>query len=477
MTGEKREKIRAFLKNQVDLADFRLKGSIYNDKGQKNPGRNVFVKLRKYINVYQGGNTSVRWLVMSGLRGVGKTTLLAQLYYETKVEKERKLFLTVDQITQALGVTLRDVLEVYEEIQGGSFEKLEQPVFLFLDEVQYDEDWSVLLKTIFDRSKKVFIVVTGSSALQLQSITDDARRTVYEKLFPMSFTEYMKIRYDRYESKGLCNDLRKIFFESNSAREVHNSLFEVQPRVREYWKGLTSEELTNYMHYGTLPFMVALNNEALVYDQIKKTLDRVVTIDITQMEQFAPDILAKIPSVLYAIADSDKISLNSMSKSLGISRPTLEKILRTLESTETILRVYPHGSHMVQARKESKYLFVSPAFRAMYFNFIGSTHDRENYNGKILEDTVGLYLNRYLFKKIDVSLTYDSAEGGADFIVRVGKRKVILEVGQGEKGFRQAEFTLEKVGGQYGIIASRTELKINQNENVVSVPLSYFLLF
>ena len=79
MTGEKREKIRAFLKNQVDLADFRLKGSIYNDKGQKNPGRNVFVKLRKYINVYQGGNTSVRWLVMSGLRGVGKTTLLVQL--------------------------------------------------------------------------------------------------------------------------------------------------------------------------------------------------------------------------------------------------------------------------------------------------------------------------------------------------------------------------------------------------------------
>ena len=49
----------------------------------------------------------------------------------------------------------------------------------------------------------------------------------------------------------------------------------------------------------------------------------------------------------------------------------------------------------------------------MYFNFIGNTRTRENYKGKLLEDTVGLYLNRLFNGKPDTSVTYDSALGGS----------------------------------------------------------------
>jgi len=40
--------------------------------------------------------------------------------------------------------------------------------------------------------RKVFIVSTGSSALMLNVNADVARRAVSEKLYPMSFTEFMK---------------------------------------------------------------------------------------------------------------------------------------------------------------------------------------------------------------------------------------------------------------------------------------------
>ncbi len=185
--------------------------------------------------------------------------------------------------------------------------------------------------------------------------------------------------------------------------------------------------------------------------------------------------------VLYALADTDQLSLSSLSDKgeLDISRPVLTSVLETLEKTETIWRIYPHGSHVTQTtRQPSKYLFTSPAFRSMYFNFVGNTRTHDNYKGKILEDTIGLYLNGLFSGKPDTSITYDSAAGGADFIIRQGKDMVVLEVGYGEKYFKQVVTTMAKngVNARYGIVVSQRPLGVDPEKNAISIPLSYFLL-
>lgn len=446
--------------------------------GKRRLGRNIFVKLSMHVKNFLLRKSSIRWIVMYGLRGAGKTTLLAQLYEDTHVEQKRKLFLSVDQVTQIYGVSLKDLLDVYEEILGMSFEQLKEPVFLFLDEVQYDEKWGLLLKTVYDRSSKVFIVATGSSALSLQASPDVARRCIFEKLYPMSFTEYIKIKLQKTEMKGLCQTLRSIIFESRTAQDVFTGLKNVELKARQYWSLIDSREIDKYMRFGTLPFMAILSNEGLIYDQIKKTLDRVISIDIPHITQFDTGTITKIPMLLYAIAETDQLSMESMANRLDISRPVVASILDTLERTETIWRVYPHGSHAAQVRQASKYLFTSPAFRAMYFNFIGNTRTESNYKGKLLEDTVGLYLTRLFSGKPNVSITYDSAAGGADFIVRKGSESLVFEVGYGEKSFQQLETTMRKSGvnARYGILISQSPLAIDAEKNTVSIPLSYFLL-
>jgi predicted AAA+ superfamily ATPase len=146
-----------------------------------------------------------------------------------------------------------------------------------------------------------------------------------------------------------------------------------------------------------------------------------------------------------------------------------------LEQTEAVTRIYPYGSHRLQVRKPSKYLFTSPAFRAMYFRFIGSTQRQEVYEGKLLEDTVGLYLGR-LCKQHPVSLTYDSAAGGADFIVRDDSSSIAVEVGRGQKGFEQVVRTAKKIKAKYGLVISSSELKCNAEQTAIAVPLEFFLL-
>lgn len=471
-----KEQIIQYIQNQIAQSDLRARAYVFNEQEQKNPNRNVFVKIRKYINDFLSGTREPRWITIPGIRGVGKTTLLAQLFFEQKIPQKNRLFLSVDQTIQYLGASLDQVIDAYEDILGVVFERLNEPVIIFLDEVQYEKNWGLILKSIYDRSKKVFIIATGSSALSLQTNTDIARRTVFETLYPMCFSEYIKIKENKFEKKGLAQNIRQSIFESKSAEDVYNSLKNLESDIRTYWAGIDRQEIDKYLKYGTLPFAVKLGNEGLIYDQIKKMVDRVVTNDIPQLGNFTPDIISKIPSILYSIAGADEISLRNLSKTLSMNINTLSEVLDVLTRAETVLRIYPYGSSYKQVRKPSKYLFATPAFRAMYFNFIGRIDQGGKDSGKLLEDLAGFYLTRFLQQKINTSLTYDSAEGGADFVLGFGNDKIVIEVGYGSKGFKQVNKTLKKIKAKYGLSISMTHLAISSDRKSVNVPLSYFLL-
>lgn len=475
MTATDKEKVFTYLQEQIAQANFRTKAYVFDENNKKNPTRNCYVKLKKYLNQFIDNDKSIRWLIIPGLRGVGKTTLLAQLYFNAPSRNVNKLFLSVDHLTQMLNFSLFDVLSAYEELLGIAFERIDTPVLIFLDEVHYDKKWAITLKTFYDRTPNIFFIVTGSSALSIQTNPDVARRAVIEKLYPMCFTEYMKVKGIKYEIKGLSKMLRQTIFESNTAEEVYLGLKKSEITVRQYWAGIERMEINRYLQYGTLPFAVKLKNEGLAYDQIKKVIDRIIGLDIVEISQFSSDIISRIPEVLYAISSSDMLSLNNLSQDLGIHRNTLMQILEILEKTEMVMRVYPYGAHISQVKKPSKYLFCSPAFRSMYFKFIGSVIKEDSYKGKLLEDLIGLYMSRYASYS-RISLTHDSSANGADFIVQMNDKNIVLEVGSGEKGFAQVANTMKRVSSKYGMIFSMSPLQLFEDKMIVSVPLSYFLL-
>lgn len=476
MSSEDKEKILSYLQNQIAQTDYQVDAYVFDEKGNKNPLRDAFVKINHYLEAFLSGAPEPRWIILSGVRGVGKTTLLSQLYSHSKLSNAQKIFLSVDQAIQYLGVSLNEILKTYEEILGSVFERLTKPIILFLDEVQYEKDWGIILKSLHDRSKKVFIVASGSSALSLQTNADVVRRAAFETLFPMSLTEYIKIKTGKLEIKPLGGEIRRSIFESSAAEEVFSSLKKLESRIIQYWTGIDRLEIEKYLKYGTLPFSIKLENEGLIYDQIKKILERVISVDIQQLEKFQPEIISKIPSVVYALAGSDIISIKSFSRTIGIHPSTLTEILEVLEKAEILTRVYPYGSSFSQVRKPSKYLFTSPAFRSMFFNFVGHINQWDAQKGKMLEDAIGLYLIKFLEHKINISLTYDSAQGGADFIIGFGDEKIIVEVGYGSKGFKQITSTAQKVKAKYGLSISSSPLSLSSDKTAVSIPLRAFLL-
>ncbi|PJC56333.1 hypothetical protein CO026_00850 [Candidatus Kaiserbacteria bacterium CG_4_9_14_0_2_um_filter_41_32] len=473
-----KDKIKEYISDQVAQADFRAQGYVFDAHNKKRLNRNIFLRLQAHLDKFLEGNKAYRWIALTGLRGAGKTTVMYQLYHAKKNIDAYSLILPVDEIVETLGSNLSEILSVFEEVINRPLSNLDKPLLLFLDEVQYDSKWGVTLKALYDRADNVFIFSTGSAAVLVNTNSDVARRAIFEKMYPLSFTEFIKIKKQKVEIKGLAKDLREAVFEAGTALEAFTSISLLQSRIDRYYLDIGRLEFESYLHYGSLPFMIALDNEAIVYDQIHKSLDRVVNKDIPQMQSMTRDIISKIPAILYAIADMDALNFSTMATKFGISRPKVSEIFSVLEEAEVLHRIYPHGSHFKQVtQKPSKYLFSSPAFRAMYYKTIGNTITEQNARGKLLEDLVSMYLYRIFDKKPMYSLTYDSAQGGADFIVGVGDKKIVIEVGSNKTEYRQVVKTSQKVTPAYSIILSEEgNLEYNEEANALKIPLKYFLL-
>lgn len=472
-------KIKEFINDQIAQVGFRGQAYVFDAQNKKRPNRNIFIRIQSHLDQFLSGNQSYRWVALTGLRGAGKTTIMYQLYHTKKNIDGYFLILSVDEITQTLRSNINEVVSVFEEIIGRPITNLDKPLFLFLDEVQYDEKWGATLKTIYDRAHNVFMFATGSAAALINSNSDIARRAIYEKIFPLSFTEFIKIKNDTYEIKGLSQELRGIIFGGRHAKEVFDALKKTEKKINTYYHGISRLDFENYLYYGSLPFMIALENEALVYDQINRSLERVINKDIPQMRGFSSDIIGKVSAILYAVADIDVLNFTTLAEKFGISRSKIAEIFSALEQAEVLHRIYPYGSHFKQVtQKPSKYLFSSPAFRAMYYKTIGNIITEQNARGKLLEDLVGMYLYRLCDKKLSFSLTYDSAKGGADFILSAGANKIVIEVGVNKKGYKQVVQTTEKVKAIYSIIVSEEsdEFEYNQEANALKIPLKYFIL-
>jgi predicted AAA+ superfamily ATPase len=472
------QKLQEYIQAQIIQAPKRLKGLTSDMQGKPLFKRSVFLVLQKYVNDYLKRGTEPRIIVMPGLRGTGKTTLLAQLFLSLPNENITKLYLSIDEATRRFDTDLWGVMENYEALIGKHIEEIENPLILFLDEIHYDEKWALFLKSMYDKSKKVMIFCTGSAALLLreQINADVARRINFVDIHPVCFSEYMLLKYNKFPIKGIGKTIRETILYSKDAKDVYEKLKKESNRMRDYWLDINTFAVRKYITLGTFPFTLQSENEVLAINFISQIINKVIYTDIPQFYNFENETLNRIDKILYLISETLGVSVTKLSETLQMKPDTLRLILKSLESSGLVLRIPPYGAHFRQVKKPSKYLFATPSLRFSYLSARESISIFENCQGSLLEDVVGMYLTRILPKFGDFSLSYDSSKGGADFIVTIGEQKIVIEVGAGKKGYKQIILTSEKIKPKYSIIISNNELEYSSEYSAVKVPLNYFLL-
>ena len=191
--------------------------------------RTAFFRLRKYSDGFLSGKTDIRLIIMHGLRGIGKTTLLFQLYNYLieKIPPEEVIYLSADELQlqeKEDSVIYKSITAFIKEIHETTIESIDKKIFIFMDEAQFDKQWSTAAKTIFDSTKNIFLIITGSSALSLNLNTDTARRSIKEPIFPVSFLEYEIIKNNIFPKLGTAKSLKSLLLniDENEIKFLNN---------------------------------------------------------------------------------------------------------------------------------------------------------------------------------------------------------------------------------------------------------------
>ena len=143
-----------------------------------------YSKYQQMRYLYEEINWDNRLILIRGPKGTGKTTLLLQHIHRTFENKKQVLYCSVDHFWFA-SHTLLDLAE-YCYTHGITH--------IFLDEIHKYENWARELKNIYDSYPELYVVVTGSNALDIiHQVVDLSRRCRVYAMQGLSFREYLKL--------------------------------------------------------------------------------------------------------------------------------------------------------------------------------------------------------------------------------------------------------------------------------------------
>ena len=215
---DKTQLILNFLNENISNMPHVLRDNLINNDMKLNC-RFEFDEIRESIDDFINGNVLNRFIVLPGIRGVGKTTLLYQAYHyllnDKRILPEQIIYLSCDDLNNLVDCNIREIVDIYLNNQfNTNLRLLDREIFLLIDESQYDKNWVMSGKIIYDRSEKIFMVFTGSSALNLEYNADAARRMFKRVITPLNYNEHVKLKYD-YSNINLGNSLVDLILNGN----------------------------------------------------------------------------------------------------------------------------------------------------------------------------------------------------------------------------------------------------------------------
>ncbi|NMB78462.1 MAG: ATP-binding protein [Methanomicrobiales archaeon] len=310
-------------------------------------------------------------IALVGLRRIGKTTLMRQLmaghpgtcvffsFDEEEVQKKEVLIFVIDYAI----VTLH-------------------AASLFLDEIQYVDDWEGILKRYYDQ-KAIKIVVSGSESLEISRAKAAlAGRLVTFHLTPLSFREYLRLRnIDVRDGPYALDDF---------------SSMQVLYRKSITQKELFEHEFAGYLYKGAFPELVQEEDPVVIRKYIHDLVVRkIIYRDIPAIFDIRrPDLLFEL--FRYACGTSSQLfDIQNLARHFGVHAETVANYLWYLRSAFLIRISEPYSkSPALRARRNRKLVVAHPAMACAVLGYTG-----EHLIGQVLGQYVEtLFTGRYFWR-------------------------------------------------------------------------------
>lgn len=338
---------------------------------------------KKIVNrdIYKDINSSNKIIWIIWLRWVWKTTFLLKKRQITK----NSIYITCDLIN----LKWFDFLEIIKEIKDTY-----NITTFFLDEIHFLENWSWILKNIYD-ILDIKVIFSWSSMINILHWKYDLSRRVIDYNMPIfSFREFLNI-YKWYDIKKFSLD--DILNNHVSISKQHINIFSktLFDMYLNYWQFWYFFEDNNYDEY-----LIKLENS------LKKSIYE----DLSQIVDISSDNLSKLEKLLYFIANTStsELSQNSLSKNILITVKTIWIYLWFLENLWWIIQIWKYWNVSDFIRKQNKIYFSNTNILNCFWCKVDIWNYRENFFLNMLNVVKTQYkFNIYFQSQTDFIIQYN----------------------------------------------------------------------
>ena len=473
-----------YIRNQLFSMPMKITQELSNKDKEFNK-RSDYDNIIGYVDNYLDGNDINRFLLLPGLRDVGKTTLLFQVYQYLLKEKgitpQNILYFSCDRLKKTGNVDIFDVVNNYvETYQNSLLETLSEPVFILIDEAQYDNEWFLNGKLLFDASKNIFMIFSGSSALKLSYNSDAARRLLNIPVYPLTYSEHLKLKYGNFEN-NISRSINQLIFDGETEDSV-----DLERKILGIYSGFPKYDISEwnyFLKYGGFPSSFYQNTNDIT-KKIVSMVDKVVTTDMGTIQGINGNTQYIAFQILnyFAFQNPGVVSKGSLSNLFDTKIALITKVLDLLEKTQLIFHIESFTSSVKRTTKPHEYFFATSSLKHNIALDLGNAmlEDKTAYMGKLLETYVASsFINLDNKNIVPYKIYYDdsnrNSEKNVDFIVQRGVEKPIpIEVSCGKKDKSQIKRAISKYGASHGIVIANNFTNIVIDDNIIYLPPEIF---
>ena len=277
---------------------------------------------KRYLEILEKNLDNKEIIFITGLRRVGKSTLLKQFIFklinEKRINPKRIMYLSLDAYLFKEN-SIHDLVREFRKMHNI---KIDEKIYLFFDEVVYKKDFNQELKNLYDlENVKIFASSSSASLLNDKKAFLTGRTRTIE-IDPLDFQEYL-------------------LFKNYSMKKSEEYILE------KYFE--------EYMEYGGMPEYVLTKDP----NYITNLVESIIYKDIIALHNLKNSSIIKDLFKLLCERVGKQVSYNKIANILGINKDSVKDYISYFIDSYLFYLIEKDAKSLNERIKDNKKIYCS----------------------------------------------------------------------------------------------------------------------